>query len=278
MPVRARVIAAVGAVAATALVFVAGVLLRGRKVRRFEYYAQSMSESDFAALGAHDGWQTRVVEVAPSVRVRGLVHAPTGAGAPWVLFFPGNSERLLQEAQQFLDRLRSGRDLGVVVYAYRGFDGSSGTPGKEAILRDASTLYDRLRTLEPIGSAKLHVIGFSLGSAVAASVTAKAKAKGPGAPASVTFLAPLSEIDVAGSSLFSRVIPDRYETLSFLDDVGAPALVIAAGADDALGVEPAHVVCDRLGARANYLELPGVAHLGVLRDARTIEAIGALID
>src|SRR5438105_4059106 len=85
-----------GAVLAAAAVVIAGVLaLRSRGVPRFRYIPFPLSEQAYATLAARPGWSARSLEVAPGVRLRGLIRKPASAGGPWVLFFPGNSDSQL---------------------------------------------------------------------------------------------------------------------------------------------------------------------------------------
>jgi pimeloyl-ACP methyl ester carboxylesterase len=197
------------------------------------------------------------------------VHLPTKADAPWLLFFPGNSDKLLEEAQSFADGLRRGYDVGIVFYAYRGFDGSGGEREKEAFLGDAAKIYEAVRT-SPEVKGKLHLAGFSMGTAIACALIADAQTK----PSSVTLLAPLTEIEIGNPSRFSRFLPgDRWETLPYLSHVTVPALVVGSSGDQSLPVAMAHTVRDRLGPNAKYVELPGVSHADVLQDARTWEAM-----
>ena len=240
-------------------------------MKRFEFYVAPLPEAGFAALGAKPGWKTQTLEVEPGVKLRGLVHAPQNDSAPWVLFFAGNSPTLLAEAQSFLDTLRGTRDFGVAIYAYRGFDGSTGTPGNLAIVRDATQIYGQLRAGLP--HSKLHLIGFSLGTAIACAVAAQTT------PASVTLLSPLTEIDIVERSLLARFRKgDRFETLRYLEKLAGPVLVIHGDADQAFPVEMGRTVSARLGSRARYLELAGVDHLGLLKDPRTLEAVRGLVE
>lgn len=271
---RALPVAALGAVAASALAL---LLLRNTgDVKRFEFYAAPLTEGQFKALGARPGWQPRVLDLEPGVQVRGLVRPPTNPAAPWVLFFPGNSGTLLAESQRFLEAFRGSHDLGIAVYAYRGFDGSSGKPGSAELLRDAARVYERTRTSPELAGAKLHLVSFSLGCAIAASVASQTTQATR--PASVTLLAPPTELDIAEKGLFARLQKaHRFETLRFLGQLAGPTLVVSGEADTAFPVQMARTVRDKLGARARYLELSGVGHLQLLEDPRTFEAVWALI-
>lgn len=236
-------------------------------VKRFEFYAEPLAEKDYAAMGARPGWQAKSLEVEPGVTLRGLVHTPTSDTAPWVVFFAGNSGALLAEAQPFLEALRGDRDFGVAAYAYRGFDGSTGTPSAEAFVSDGVKVVEQLR------GKKVHLVSFSLGTAIASAVGSKVRDV-----ASVSLLAPMTEIDVGEKGLLGRFkTPQRFETLRYLPDLNGPVLVVHGENDSAFPVAMGREVAKGLGARGKLVELPGVAHLETLKDTRTLEAVRALI-
>lgn len=261
MPSRRQLVA--GLVAAGAAGVASVSLLRGRGLKRFPYQATGLSETAYRALAAKPGWQAVAHEPEAGVRLRGLSRPPRSAGAPWVVFFPGNGGAQLDEAQQFLERLGAERDVGLQVFAYRGFDGSTGVHEAGALQRDALSVLEQLRVTGP-----KHLVGFSLGTSLAVAVGAQRKVT------SVSLLAPLTEIDVGATGLTGRLLGgDRYETLRWLPLVTAPLLVVGGARDEVLGVEMAREVKARATA-AKYVEVPAT-HTGVLSDPQALEAVRA---
>lgn len=264
---RRAVIAGLVGVALLAAVL-GGLLVRrlaAREVRRFPSFAQPLAAADYAALGARPGWSTRELTVAPDVTLRGLVRAPRRPGAPTVLLFPGNSGQQLAEGQRFLEALGAGSDLGLAVFSYRGFDGSPGRFTQGALREDGVRVYAQLR--EETGAA-LHVVGFSLGTWVASAVAAAQP------PASLTLLAPFTELAIVGDSPLARLSTgERYETAPQLAPLQGPVLVLHGAADESLPVQMGREVAAALGPRARYQELPGVGHLGLLGEPRALQAV-----
>jgi fermentation-respiration switch protein FrsA (DUF1100 family) len=274
-PARVKRLRALFVATAAAAILVGGLAVRNRRVKRFEYYGEPLAERAYAEL-ATGGWTARSMEVTSGVALRGLARPPKTRGAPWVFFFAGNSGTLLADARRFLDALGGAENLGLAVYAYRGFDGCPGKSSRDAIFDDAVTTYTRFRSSDEVAGAKVHLVGFSLGAVIATHVTVTVKVND--APASITLLAPPTEIDVAQPSLLSRVMPaDRYETLSLLSRVTVPALVVHGDADLALPVAMGRAVKAGLGDRAKYVEVPGVGHLELLEDPRALGAVRASV-
>ena len=255
----AALLAALGA-------WVAGARLRAPRVLRFEYWAAPLDAERYRALAARDGWTARPFDLGGGLVARGLERAARDAKAPWILFFPGNSGTVLEDSQKFLDALVGDGGWGAVVWAYRGFDGSGGAPKPELLVEDAWRQY-QLVVRERGGSpARVHLIGFSLGTAIASTVEARA-ADQP--PASVVLLAPMTVVDVSG---------DRYETLRYLDAFPGPALVLHGGSDDTLPVSGAHEVARRLGTRAHLVVLPGLRHFDLLESKAAVDVVRAFLE
>src|SRR5688500_1218894 len=87
----------------------------GRKRLRFPYLARPIAAETYSAFAAKPGWAKSELEVAPGIKLRGLVRKPSSAAAPWVLFYPGNDESQLERGQAFLMRLSSAQDFGLAV-------------------------------------------------------------------------------------------------------------------------------------------------------------------
>lgn len=262
---RRRVRAAVATAGAVAGLGSAGCRDR---VKSFQYIPSPLAPEAYAALGARPGWSLRTVDVEPGVTLRGLVHPAATEGAPWVLFFPGNGGAQLAESQAFLDRLRGNRPWGTAVWSYRGFDGSSGVPSHDVLLADAVTVLNQLCAREHVPRERVRLIGFSLGSHVAASTAARA-ASGGARAASLTLLAPLSVVDVGG---------ERYDTLALLPALAGPVLVIHGAADEALPIAQGRAIASHLGDRVRYLELPRVGHEAVLAAPPALDAVRGFVE
>ena len=126
-------------------------------------------------------------------------HMPAKPGRPVILYFHGNGDYLAGFFARFRDLIADG--TGVVVPAYRGYSGSSGTPGEQGLLRDAEAAYAFSRARYEVG--RIVVWGFSLGSGVAVALAAEH-------PVNKLILeAPYSSIaDVAASAF--PILPVRW--------------------------------------------------------------------
>lgn len=236
-------------------------------ILRFPYMGKELALPEYQALGARPGWQTRVLDLGSGVSLRGLVRPAGRPGAPFILFFNGNSGQLLREGQELLTRLCSDPTWGAAVWAYRGFDGSTGHPNPSLLEDDAVVIYKKLLEQEKLEPRSVHVVAFSLGTSIATALVAKARDV---APASLSLLAPLTEIDLGERFQLRK---DRYETLKYLSQVGAPTLVIHGENDQTLPASGGKLIAERLGARARFVEIPKDGHFELLDSEPVAELV-----
>jgi pimeloyl-ACP methyl ester carboxylesterase len=249
----------------------------GKRHLRFAYFTGPLSAERYAELAAVPGWAATSLAVTPSVTLNGLIRRPVSRTAPWVLFLSGNDPTPLATAQTFLERLRSGADWGCVTYAYRGYDSSGGTPDREDLEADTLKAFDDLLARERVPPARVHVVAFSLGGYFASYLVGNA-ARTQRKVASLSLLAGAEDLMMVHWKRLSNFAPgDVYETQPLLDAVPAPVLVVQGGADDAIGAEQGRKIAARLGARARYLELPGIKHIELLGNDAAIGAAREMI-
>ena len=260
---RGFVILGLGAITAVSLGLSRRVF--GRKRLRFPYLNSPLPTPEYAALAATPGWSATQVVVAPGISLNGLIRRPRAVDAPWVLFYQGNDAHLLRVGQAFLAGLAADRDWGLAIFAYRGYDSSAGAPHIADLAADAAEIIAQLCSAEHVERSRVHVVGFSIGGCLAVRAMAAVARLQP-KPASLTLLAPINDIVMVPRSFFERLDPgDDFQTEPFLDAIPAPVLVVQGTADEALlGPEQGRAIAAKLGARAHYVELPGVGHIALL--------------
>lgn len=250
----------------------------GRPRLRFPYLGRPLPEAAYAELAAKPGWAKTQLEVAPAIRLNGLIRRPASPAAPWVLFYPGNDPSQLTRGQKFLIALAGTTDWGLAVFAYRGYDGSGGRSELTSLRADAPEILARLCAAEKIAPSKVHLAGFSIGGYYAVNAAGGAARAGQRA-ATLTLLASVNDIVMYTPSPWEKLSPgEDYQTQPYLSAVPAPVLALQGDADSALrGPEQGRDIAKALGARATYEELPGVDHVPLLSNARALELVRAFI-
>lgn len=239
--------------------------LFGRKRLRFPYLSRPIPAATYDAFAAKPGWEKRELEVAPGIKLRGLVRKPTSDAAPWVLFYPGNDESQLERGQGFLIRLRGDLDLGLAVFPYRGYDASDGTSELAGIRADAPEILAKLCKTYGIDSRHVHLAGFSIGGHFAVHAAGASAKRGQPA-ASLTLWAPVDDIVMYHASPWEKLTAgEDYQTHPYLADVPAPVLVLQGAADATLGgATQGRTIADGLGSKAQYQEFAGIDHVPLL--------------
>jgi uncharacterized protein len=152
---------------------------------------------------------------------------PGGAALPVLLFCHGNAG----SREQRLHNLQGLQRLGVsvLIFDYRGYGGSTGTPSEDGLARDADAALDWLRG--QAGARPIVYFGRSLGGAVAAALALRHP------PAGLI----LESTFTSAREMAGRVLPlpgvrylmrSRYDALAAVGALRVPLLLIHGEADE----------------------------------------------
>ncbi|MCP4618112.1 MAG: alpha/beta hydrolase [Bradyrhizobium sp.] len=182
-------------------------------------------------------------------------HAPAKPGRPVILYFHGNGDYLAGFFGRFRELIADG--TGIIVPAYRGYAGSSGTPSEQGLLRDAAAAY-RFATAR-YSPDRIVAWGFSLGTGVAVALAS-------GQPVARLILeAPFSSTaDVAASVFWFMpvrwLMRDPFRSDERIVQIRVPLLVMHGTDDQAIPIR----FGERLFALANepkrFVRIPGGGH------------------
>src|SRR5258706_13661365 len=156
----------------------------------------------------------------PVEGARVLVTARPHSGPNALVYFGGNAEDVSYSLPSFSAAFP---DHAIYLLHYRGYGGSSGTPGETALFSDAIALFDKVR----IEHGNVVVVGRSLGSGVAvhlASVRPVAR---------LVLVTPYNSIQEIAARQFPYLpvrwlLRDRYESWKYAKQVAVPTLLVAA--------------------------------------------------
>lgn len=118
-------------------------------------------------------WGEAVTIPTPDGERLHAVYSPAADGAPTVLFFHGNADRI--DHYDFLASGLSRRGIGLLALSYRGYPGSTGRPGEDGLIIDGLAAYDWIAAR---ADGVIVPLGQSLGSGVAVAVAAERPAAG----------------------------------------------------------------------------------------------------
>ncbi len=228
---------------------------------------------------ASDGWGPASVSTGDNQTLRGLLAPPQDKTAPWILFFGGNAMSLASSAS-VLTRIRGAQDWGLAVFAYRGYDGSSGNPSEEALVADAQAVASFLERDRGVAADRLFVMGQSLGTGVAVQLAA-AQGRAQRPVRGLVLLSPYASMTRVFGEYVSWLptgwlSPDDFESQAHTDALPAPTLIIHGIQDTLIEIAHSRELAEAMPGRAQLVELPRIGH-DVWADRRTFAEIRGLV-
>lgn len=180
---------------------------------------------------------------------------------PVVLYFPGNSLNRRERISGLREFAAQGFD--VLIFDYRGFGDSTGSPTEAALSADAEAIWDYAREDLACEQDRIIVFGESLGGAVALSlwddVTGGAKR-----PATVILNSTFVSMPRTVRSLypmfpFDWLLLDHWPSIERIGNIPSPVIVFHGTDDEMIPVAHGRQLA-AAGATARFVEVPGGAH------------------
>ena len=142
-----------------------------------------------------------------------------------ILGFGGNAWNG-QDVAEYLQRLYPDHD--VVAFFYRGYPPSTGSPSAEALIADAPLVFDA--AVERLKPKRVIVVGFSIGTGVAAQLSAKRKLDG------LILVTPFDSLKAVAQSMFpwlpiGPIFAHQIDAAGPLSRSKVPLAIIAAEQD-----------------------------------------------
>jgi fermentation-respiration switch protein FrsA (DUF1100 family) len=222
--------------------------------KRFIYLPTRDHEVTPSALGLphEDAW----LVAEDGVRIHGW-YLPV-PGARWVTLVShgnaGNISHRLDRALLLQGRLRS----SVLLYDYRGYGASEGSPDEAGTYRDARAAYRWLVEQKHVRPDELVLFGESLGSAVALELALERPA------AALVLEAPFTSVrDVARRTIFAPLAPfvrTRYDSLARIPRLETPLLVMQGDRDEVIPPALGRRLFDAAPEPKRYYAIPGAGH------------------
>ena len=178
---------------------------------------------------------------------------------PVVLYLHGNGENL--ETLRLSGLFENFGNLGASVLAidFPGYGRSTGDPGEEALVASGLAAYDALAERFP--QRPLHLVGWSLGAAVAVQTAAARQDQLAG----LVLLSPWHDLLSVASRhypefLVRSVLRDRYDSGAAAAGIERPVLIVHGAADDLIPATEGRRLAGRFPNDARFEGLEGVGH------------------
>lgn len=213
-----------------------------------------------------EGVQEVFFSVAPGISL-GARFYPAASTDPLLIFFHGNGEI----ASDYDDAGAAYQKLGInlLVFDYRGYGKSNGSPSVKTLLPDALSVFDQ--AVEWLKARDFHgpliVMGRSLGSAPALEIASQRPERIAGLIIESGFASsrPLLELMGLGSLIPAGQVDDGFNNTRKIETVNKPTLIIHARLDELIPLEQADLLLKHSGARRKELIIiPGAGHNDII--------------
>jgi fermentation-respiration switch protein FrsA (DUF1100 family) len=174
-----------------------------------------------------------------------------------MLVFNGNAGNRAYRAD--LARAFRPHGIAVLLFDYRGFGDSAGSPGESGLTADARAARAYVLSRGDVDPSRLVYFGESLGAGVAVALAAEHP------PASLVLRSPFTSMADVGRLHYPMLpvrllLHDRYAAIERIAAVRAPVLVIAGDADRIVPIALSRRVYDAATTRKAFVVIPGADH------------------
>lgn len=198
----------------------------------------------------------RIELTAPDgVRLEGVLIPPAHGGSDTaILGFAGNASNAAGIAE-FLHFLYP--EHPVIAFHYRGYAPSGGSPSAAALLEDAPHLLDVAR--QRLKPKRIVVVGISLGSGVAAGLTARRPLDG------LILVTPFDSLGAVVRERFwwmpvSLLLRHELPSIEHLRGAAVPVAIVAAEKDDVIPPRRTEALRRAVGNLVHHALIPGARH------------------
>lgn len=237
------------------------------------FFPQPLTEGELRAIAARHPQAEEVrLPAADGITLHGWL-LKAAQRAPLLIYFGGNAEEvswLLDEAQHFAG-------YSLLLMNYRGYGGSGGRPGETALYADALRIHDYAVMRPDVDTARIVLMGRSLGSAMAVRVaTARRSVR------AVLLVSPLdSATDLARRHYpwlpVSLLLRHRFEAVADAARIDAPLLAVVAQRDSIIPMSHSRRLYAAWHGPKAWREIENADHNDVSDTAAYWQAIGEFL-
>lgn len=186
-----------------------------------------------------------------------------------IVYFHGNAGGIADRAQKIRPYLEHG--YGILLVEYRGYSGNKGVPNEHGLYNDGRAALSFLSS-KGVVPKRVVIIGESLGTGVAVQMATELSI------GALVLEAPFtSTVDVAEDIYWfvpvKWLMKDRFESVSKIDKVSAPVLIIHGGQDTIIPIELAEILFSKANDPKEALYIAEAGHNDLTRFGSTMKII-----
>ena len=179
---------------------------------------------------------------------------PANGSKRTVLFFHGNGGNISYRMETI--RILHSLGLNLLLFDYRGYGKSDGTPGEEGTYMDATAMWNYLIQEKGIQASDVVLMGRSLGGAIASWLAEKES------PRSLILESSFTSLADVGAEVY-RFIPVRmlsrlqYSTIERIKNIRCPVLVVHSTGDEIIPFHHGEQLFAAAHPRKEFLRISG---------------------
>ncbi len=177
-------------------------------------------------------------------------------GQPTILYFHGNGGALEVRRERMAKYLARGR--GMLMLAYRGYSGSTGTPTETANVADAKLAYQSLID-DGIPAHDIFIYGESLGTGIAVQLAGARPVRGLILDSPFTSLLERAQLSYPWLPV-RLLLRDRYMSRDHIGTVSAPVFILHGEADVVIPVAMGRALFELAKEPKEIVTLKGAGH------------------
>ena len=183
--------------------------------------------------------------------------------APWlVIYFPGNAENRFHRLSDLKEVASCG--FQVLIFDYRGYGDSSGSPTESAICGDARRIWNFAHDDLGFADNQIVLFGESLGVAVALSLWSDSSSEVPEPRALILSSTFASMSRTVACSYrwfpFQYLVLDRWPSIDRIPRVDVPVTIYHGTADEIVPISEARALASAAGDEATFVEISNGEH------------------
>jgi fermentation-respiration switch protein FrsA (DUF1100 family) len=224
--------------------------------RRLIFFPQRTLELHPAALGL--AFEETFLAAEDGVKVHAWL-LPAAGARHVVLLCHGNAGNISHRLDRALE-LQKRLGVSVLLFDYRGYGRSEGSPDEEGTYRDARAAYRYATESKSVPPRDLVLFGESLGAAVAAQLALERPAGALVLESAFTSIPDMARAAYPFLPPVGPLIRTRYETVAKVPRLGLPLLVMHGERDDIVPIAQGRRVFEAAGGRKTFFAIPGAGH------------------
>ena len=206
-----------------------------------------------------------------------FIPSGTKQPSPTAIVFNGNAGNKAYRGS-LAEALR-GLGLSVLLFDYRGFGDSDGSPTERGLYEDARAVQRYVAGRSDVRADRLVYFGESLGSAVAVRLAVEH------APAALILRSPFTSLEDVGR-LHYPILPvrwllrDRFSSIDAIKSVRSPVLIVAGDRDRIVPLEQSRRLFERAGEPRDLVVVRGADHndASLLDGRELMKAVQKFVD